>query len=155
MMLGAIRHHHPYSQQPDNIEVVVNVHVRLTTSSEQSQLGVITNSKPELMTSEVSDREQTDCTCMFMGNCSNLPATFVEEGIRELAPSSFEIFSRKRYRCYVDSVAEQAIIQRCPQSKYLDFLIVQIRLESRRKLECCGSGEPQNHAQISEHNAQH
>jgi len=25
----------------------------------------------------------------------------------------------------VDSVAEQEIIQRCPQSKYLDFLIVQ------------------------------
>jgi len=35
-----------------NMEVVVNVHAALTTTSEESQLGVITDSKRKLITSE-------------------------------------------------------------------------------------------------------
>jgi len=99
-----------------NMEVVVNVRAALTTT-EESQLGVITDSKRKLITSEKEnpqhsgcccgrpirvnnnfktlDRfngEQTDCVCMFNDNCSNLPATLVEEGAELLFPSSsFEI----------------------------------------------------------------
>jgi hypothetical protein len=66
-----------------------------------------------------------------------------EEGAKRLFPSSFGIsfpVAIVNIASYVevDSVAEQAIIQRCPQSKYLDFLIVQIRCESCGKLECFG-----------------
>jgi hypothetical protein len=35
-----------------NMEVVVSVHVARTTTSEQAHLGVITNPKPELITTE-------------------------------------------------------------------------------------------------------
>jgi len=54
-------------------EVVVNVHAAQTTTSEQSQLGVITVSKRKLMTHENSARyEQTVCVSMFNYNCPSL-----------------------------------------------------------------------------------
>jgi len=73
-------------------EVVVNVHAAQTTTSKPQGtsilLLVLSESQYHLKS---QNREQTDCACVFKFNCSNLPATPVEEGIREIAPSSFKI----------------------------------------------------------------
>jgi len=52
---------------------------------------IVPYSKWKVIASELSDREQTDCACMFMDNCSNLLTTLVEEGAKQLTLSSFEI----------------------------------------------------------------
>jgi hypothetical protein len=81
-----------FPQTPSHQEVVVIVHAGLTTTSEQSDLSVITNATRMLITSETSNREQTDCACVFKFNCFNPPATLVEEGAKQLTiSSSFEL----------------------------------------------------------------
>jgi len=128
-----------------NIEVVVSVHATRNATSKPTQPATIPKSccgRPTRLNNNfgtatrtnmmipwhksTSSREQTDCVCVFMDNCSNLPAahgsstsagtllrryphsfshectrTIVEEGIRDITPSSSEISKPEpRSVCY-------------------------------------------------------
>jgi len=108
-----------------NIEVVVSVHARRTTTSEarQTHLGVITLHKRELITSETELHPQhhllmplraighhqahkrTDCTCMFTYNCPKPhPVSIVNDVVisgtllRRRAHSFLLKHGRRRYK---------------------------------------------------------
>jgi len=76
---------------------------------------VVVADLPESTTSRTLDHlngEQTVCVCVFKYSCSNLPATLVEEGAKQLTlSSSFEISLR----------AEPAQHKQSPRMPTLNF----------------------------------